>query len=356
MKDIDFDELDQAVSSVLKTPAEANETSVDASASEKPKEEVAIETAEPVAAAPAPAEPEAPTAPKTPLAIKRRGQFMDVVHPSSDMTGKPGEVPAVPASKVSIQPISPSVEPEVPADAPAEVTEVALEAPADAEPIAPETPQAPAETADHAQSERTWPDPLDVMETQEETKDASTAAVAAVEDTAVETPPATEEGPVVGPEEESVSETPFLPDTKVDKRPLDAFSPEETPADVTTPGAVEAPAEPLPPELQPDVVAVEANPSDKPEEESAKETPAPAEKTSTPEPSFNASIPQQYVAEENKADEDHSIFDTREYHQPITPGKTKKGGFPGWLTAVLVILLLAGIGAAAGYFWFYYGL
>lgn len=347
MKDIDFDELDQAVSSVLKTPGEKTATPDVAPAAATPDvEKPAEKTAEKVESAPEPAA--APT--KTPLAIKRRGQFMDVVHPSSDMTGKPGDLPVAPAPKVSIQPISPSVEPEAPAETPVEPTEAAPETAAPTESHTPEAPQAPIETVEPPAADRSWPDPLDTMETQEETKDSLAAPTAALEDTAVEavtTPDVAAETP-----EEPASDTPFLADTKVEKRPLDAFSVEETPG-VVDPATAAAPTE-LPPELQPEVIAVEANSTDQASED-VEETPAPVEKESTPEPSFNASIPQQYVAEENQADEDHSIFDTREYHQPLTPTKAKKNGLPGWLVALFVVILLAGLGAAGGYFWFYYG-
>lgn len=356
MKDIDFDELDQAVSSVLKTPAapepaeskpEKTEPEAEKStASEAEQVDVTTSSVEP----PVAATPETPApAAKTPLAIKRRGQFMDVVHPSSDMTGKPGEAPA-PAKKVSIQPISTSVEPdptpgtELPeAKASAEDTEAVTE-----------TPQAPVETVEPAPADKAWPDPLDVMETQEEETDTQSAPPQTVEDTPVDVATSTDDETT----EEAAPTTPFLTDTKVEKRPLDAFAGEEAPAEVAAEAPVAATGS-IPPELQPEVVAVEANPSDKVEEEAPEvkeDVPAPAEDKAEPEASFNTSIPQQYAASEAQAEDDHSIFDTKEYHQPITPTKSKKRGLPGWLVATLVILLLAGLGAAGGYFWFYYGL
>ena len=351
MKDIDFDELDQAVSSVLKTPDEqaAVPETAPSEAVSAPEEsttepqEVNTEVA---------SEPEAePTiSAKTPLAIKRRGQFMDVVHPSSDMTGKPSDTPKASTPKVTIRPISTSVEPEAPTDTKTDVLNEEAEKPAPMETTVPEVTAAPVETVEPPAADRAWPDPLDVMETQEETQDAADAPKEAMlEDTAVEAPVSSEADP------EATGTTPFLSDTNVDKRPLDAFSAEEVPA--TDPAALANSSEPLPPELQPDVVAVESSAPEEMSEKAEEHTePVPVEKTSTPEPSFNASIPQQYVASENQADEDHSLFDTKEYHQPLIPAKTKKRGLPGWLMVILTILLLAGLGAAGGYFWFFYGL
>jgi hypothetical protein len=70
MNDIDFDELDRAVSSVL-TPTPTP----------TPVEAAAVDT--PVPAAPEPSI----TTKDLPVAPRRGGRFMDVVHPSSDMRG-----------------------------------------------------------------------------------------------------------------------------------------------------------------------------------------------------------------------------------------------------------------------------
>lgn len=367
MKDIDFDELDRAVSSVLEPVADKKPAPEEAAPAEVAPAATEPEKAPEVAPAPeaAPAvvettpavEPEATAAPaaKTPLAIKRRGQFMDVVHPSSDMTtSKPDDAPAAPTRKVTLAPLSASVVPE---DAPESVTP-STEAPAatampdPTEAMTPAEVQTPVETVEPAPADVVMPDPLDVMETQEETKDAASAEVSAIEDTTVD-PNESLDTNAESAEGEAASATPFLTDTKVDKRPLDAFSPDEAPAELATAAPVVA-SEPLPPELQADVIAVESNPSERMDEE--KEEAGADEKKESSESGFNASIPQQYASTDGAASDDHSIFDTREYHQPLTPAKTKKRGLPGWLVAILVIFLLAGLGAAGGYFWFYYGI
>lgn len=373
MKDIDFDELDRAVSSVLEPVASKTPASEPVAAPIEPVADsaTAIEKVVPeptadagevpaVVTEPTPNVEEetvpvtAPTPPvaKTPLAIKRRGQFMDVVHPSSDMTNKPDDTAAVSsARKVNLKPISTTVisTPEPESTTPnVEETRIA-ETSALAETTS--EPQSPVETVEPTSADRAMPDPLDVMEAQEETKDASSVEASTVEDTQVDT--AGESETDTSSDDEVTPTTPFLTDTKVDKRPLDAFSGEETPADLVAEPVV-APEEPLPPELQADVIAVESNPSERADDEG--ENPKDDDKKEGADAGFNASIPQQYTSTENKPDDDHSIFDTREYHQPIAPTKTKKGGLPGWIVAVLVIFLLAGLGAAGGYFWFYYGL
>jgi len=356
MKDIDFDELDRAVSSVLETPADVQPAVTPTTPAAEPAEapEPAATVVETPAAAEAPAEPapvETAAAAKTPLAIKRRGQFMDVVHPSSDMTGKPEETTTTSSRTTTLQPLSASVVPDAEPTTTPDVETTPEPTPA-ADEISPDS-QPPVETVGSAPADHAAPDPLDVMQTQEEAQDAAATETSTLEDTPVDS---SAEETAEEPVEEPAPTTPFLADTEVDKRPLGAFSPEEAPVEESA-AAPNMPvtAEPLPPELQADVVAVEANPSDKSEEAGEKVVET-EDKSEAVEPGLNTSIPQQYAATESNADGDHSIFDTSEYHQPIAPVKTKKRGLPGWLVALLVFFILAGLSAAGGYFWFYYGL
>lgn len=367
MKDIDFDELDRAVSSVLEPAADDTTPAVAVTKPTQPAAEPDKTEATPVVASssaaeatpPAPVEPETPvaaSAAKTPLAFKRRGQFMDVVHPSSDMTGKSEAGTSAPVRKVTLQPLSTSVEPESTPEAvtPTEENEPVTDQTADPLSVVVSAESQPsAEAVEATPVDQVMPDPLDVMQAQEATKEAAAAETSTVEDTLEAVPEASEPVPT---EEESAPSTPFLADTKVDKRPLDAFSPEETetPAEPTPVDPVVT-SEPLPPELQADVVAVEANPSDHVADVADNEA-AETDKKDESESGFNTSIPQQYSSTDTKSEDDHSIFDTSEYHQPLAPPKAKKGGMPGWLVALLVMILLAGLSVAGGYYWFYYGL
>ncbi len=364
MKDIDFDELDRAVSSILETPAEQAPTA-EVAPGDTPivvpvpkKEDVPAASPDAAPADTAEASDPVSSAGKVPIATRRRGQFMDVVHPSSDMTSKPSDAPTSPAApKMVLKPISASVVP----DEPSSDAEPVVEPSAEVE-VPSTVDEAPTEAADSPLVDHPWPDPLDVMENQEDAKDAKATPVEAIEDMATEEASVDE---ISEPDtaDEPVSSTPFLADTKVDKRPLDAFSPDDVPADAVAPdpGLGEMTAEALPPELQSDIVAVESGASDSVSD--TEETPETKEETGkskkteekVDEPTFNASIPQQYAVAEAQASDDHSIFDTSEYHQPLAPAKSKKRGVPGWLTALLVIIVLIGAGAAGGYFWFQYG-
>jgi len=72
MKDIDFDELDKAVSSLMgKTPEEPATAPAVATQPESPQPAAEVSTPEVPAPAPAPAKPTAPAA--------KRGRFMDVM-------------------------------------------------------------------------------------------------------------------------------------------------------------------------------------------------------------------------------------------------------------------------------------
>jgi hypothetical protein len=355
MKDIDFDELDRAVSSVLETPADETPTTGATPVKVKATDETTDTPAVTVVDEEVAAEPEAAPAvtapvvdrPKPALAVKRRGQFMDVVHPSSDMTGKPSDTPTAPNKKVSLQPIVTDSEqqsdtPEVPSEA-TETTptvEVVEPSASDTLSIATEAPAAEGQS---------WPDPLDVMEAKETSTDAETAPV----DVSAETPDAAViEAPAEAVDEAAGATTPFLADTKVDKRPLDAFSGEEAVDDAEAAPAANVEPELTSPELQPDIIAVEASASDQTDSDDVAEEATDA----APSSQFNESIPQQYAATESQTDDEHSIFDTKEYHQPLSPAEKKKGGMPGWVKALLVVFVLAGLGAAGGYFWFYYGI
>jgi hypothetical protein len=296
---------------------------------------------------------------------------MDVVHPSANM--KKAEVSRTPVSRqgVTIAPVSrPDVAPEpTPSASPSVQPPVELKKP--------ETPVAP-ETSGPVNE---WPDPLELANFKDKSPEEKADTVKdhheanpATLDTAEDPVPLT---------------SPFLPDTKVEKRPLGnpAMTSEPTQSDqdegqgkenltVDDPNA-QLPATPpeeaelpLPEELQGDLVAIESGasgkkvaPLDEHEGEGKEETPTPSEvkppaPTETPAapkakeptpaaPIGPASIPQQYREEASTGDQENgAIYDTDTYHQPLThPGKKKSGWL--WVVWILLILLVgAGIGAA----------
>jgi hypothetical protein len=165
-------------------------------------------------------------------------------------------------------------------------------------------------------------------------------------------PVATEEKAMPESEPQTMPDSPFLSDAKVEKRPLGDMPP------------VGAPQTPLPSELQDDVLKLEASeepllpadtqPSTEPDSTDPVEaTPEPAPEAQ-PEPTQGSqyfttplpdSIQQQYKELPTSNDQPSgAIFDTEAYHQPITHPTKKKSGWG----VVLLILGLIIIGASAG--------
>ncbi|HEU4716137.1 MAG TPA: hypothetical protein VFS14_04915, partial [Candidatus Saccharimonadales bacterium] len=188
--------------------------------------------------------------------------------------------------------------------------------------------------------------------------------------------------------------SPFLPDAKVEKRPLGGLASEESDAPASDDDISRAPmaddtkksvddpnkqlpADPtevepvLPEELSGDLMAVEADTThaelkrahDESAQQSmpaaAKESPVAAQGFETKEPSTSpaasaeekpvpagpTSIPQQYKEEPSTGDQDNgSIYDTDTYHQPLSHPAPKKSG---WMWVVWIVLILL-VGAGGG--------
>lgn len=317
MQDIDFDEIDRAVSSVS--------DSLTAEKSGETPQTPETSQVEPEVSMPVPT----PT-PTTPRPTS--GRFMDVVHPSSDMR------PSTPIR--SSAPSAPSLHRE----------EVAMHDEISKRP----EPAAAASAAFH------WPDPVEsdlpVPEPiPEPIVEASAPAVVAEE---------------LVKEPLSSLESPFLADTKVEKRPLGAFSDTDLPLiEDPIPGTYvfgdtpqtkpEEPAheehEETPHELHPDLLLLEGHGNGDPTIEVAP-TPEVAEDstplaTVAPEPTVVStgptSISQQYVEQPSTANEPSGpIFDTEAYHQPLVhpPKKRSKALIIVWVA--VLILIGGGIGAA----------
>jgi cobalamin biosynthesis Mg chelatase CobN len=204
-----------------------------------------------------------------------------------------------------------------------------------------------------------------------------------------EEPPETPASEIEVPEESEMPApltSPFLPDAKVEKRPLGGNTLEET-EDTgelsRAPAAIEEdvkktvddpnnqlPADPsevnveLPEELHADLMAVEADTTHAevkraheaepeaivPQEKEESTTPTEAKPEvkpveESPVAAGPTSIPQQYREEPSTGDHDNgSIYDTDTYHQPLAHPVQKKSGWM-WVVGIVGILLL---GAAAG--------
>ena len=375
MKDIDFDELDRAVSSVLgqKTPDDTA-TAMDSTAQDKPEShrsssdtsgDSVIESGKTVDTS---EQSPSQTTPKVPLAIKRRGKFMDMVHPSAAMTTKSNTTrPLSPHAAPVVQPLDLKLEPDM--------SEAKTE---DAEPLTIESTvehkAEPTAAVDESQSLiGAEPAPLE---------DGSHTLPETTSDSSAETPPATEpsnaalsgednEKDVLPPEVEKTDATedsevvagttslastvpqttPFLTDTKVEKRPLGGFVEGDVAETANSDDSTETednqnpPVVPLPRELQPDVMEVESDQVTASAESAATQPDSPAFATSVeaaPEPGEDGRV------------EGHPLFDTSTYHEPIAPVTRKS--MPAWLKWLLGLLVCLVIGAGVGYFLFTAGL
>ena len=337
------------------------------------------------------------TSSTAPLATRRAGRFMDVVHPSSDM--KNASKPSASRQGVTIEPTKTIEQPTTPVDeSPKEDTSVVnVLGEADTEPTS--------TMPDHdTHNENEWPDPLEM------------SGYHAKDETVTPQDEQTEPSPVHEDETEDDDDvfaiddledttpapltTPFLSDAKVEKRPLGGTVTDSIPAvepSVSNAAAEQDDAAPaddpedqlpaltadvapiLPPELQKDLMAIETDGGTSAMETPAAEVPAtdsaepaPVVESSNisvskeketeiepekpaveaPVPAGPTSIPQQYKEEPSTSDQTNGgIYDTDTYHQPLAHPVKKKSG---WLWIVwIVLLLIIGGGGAAALYWFH---
>lgn len=372
MKDLDFDELDRAVSSIMSGMSGAKSTQNTNAANNSQEGATAHDTAvqekgpsgvstpadlsvSPILTEgerPAPTS-QVPTERKPPVAA-RRGRFMDVVRPGAAQQAE--VIPRrVSRQGTMVEPARPLVTDIISSSAPSSTAKTPLTSDAPA-PDKTEPSAVPAKTD--------WPDPIDMQ------------------------------GDFASGGEPLAS--PFLSNAKVEKRPLgsaattprvdtdtkkeDMLSDQREVNTQLTPNPTEV-TTPLPEELSSDVMALEsdANTIAMPAEDvktevarqvaeqkdtsvkPAEQVAAPAEASPQPKqeerespfvapepvvPKGPISIPQQYREEPSTGDKENgSIYDTDTYHdQPLAHPKKKKSG---WVWVVWIILILA-VGAAGG--------
>lgn len=157
------------------------------------------------------------------------------------------------------------------------------------------------------------------------------------------------------------TESPFIADAQVEKRPLGAFSggsngnnletdtkkPDEVPPIIDD--------APLPAELDSELLSIEANSvakstvSEEVEKPNISETGQPQNLESEQKPPV-MSIPQQYTEKTSPKTETSQIYENNEtYKQTLMPAK-KKAGWLWVIWIVLLILIGAGVGAAVYFF------
>lgn len=372
MKDIDFDELDRAVSSLMKTVPEGGAPAVPAdttrvvelgekSSSSTPffAQTLGDDIILPVSAPPLTTSEDAELSSSevvieqtmednSPVAapLVPRGRFMDVVRPSSRDVRKPFANGAISRQGVTLEPTN-IIQPSE--NAPEEMSLTETEAVVDQveQDTFADTYEAFSQNSMEEASEETMPssdDSLINVETAEDTLPLS---------------------------------SPFLPDTKVEKRPLgrpvdpapavdlgaelaeqrvdNAEEPYNVPDDASSPdNDAQLPEQPLPAELGSELLSIETSTDNLPNESRPSIQPQPESmKPTLSNPSTVAramaatSIPQQYKVQSNKDEVEPTgaIYDS----QPLAhPAKAKPGWL--WIVAIIVILLLgAGSGAAVYY-------
>lgn len=233
-----------------------------------------------------------PVKTSTPPAARRSsGRFMDVVHPSSDMRS------SAPAERSTPRPPEPREEPV-------------------------------------SARETSWPDPLDFHGFKEE---PTPAVVEEKKDDEAPKP----------------LESPFLTDAKVEKRPLGAFSIEETPTpDAKPEPASETPKEEDTPLLEaPDEELLPAETETHDDEAKPELNPEPTPSLPDEEPIGPTSITQQYKEQPSTTDQPSgAIYDTEAYHQPLAHPVKKKSG--ALIIVWIIALILVGAGVGAGVYFF----
>lgn len=338
MTEFDFDELDRAVNNLMSDV----DTSKRSEGFDDPEEKTVV-LADPQDQS-VPAVPVSdPVVTAQPLSAKRRGRFMDVVRPSSDMnssfpTKRPGMVvqPTV-AAQDTDETSTPAVEPTV-------------------------------SNREVAQEENSYSDVYNIPDTNE----SQTPVIPETTEQPVSTD-GSENAPTSGTQEshepteqraDLPMESPFLADAKVEKRPLGAptelseeggssYASEPGEPDVEptqpveeTPAPVEAPQE-----LTPEIMNIESNPIPQETPEQDVPSPAPAEAVAVVEsPTPTDIVPQYTESETHDSEPSGAIYDTAAYHQPLEkPAKRHTG----WGIVVWILLLLI-VGAVAGAAYFYF--
>ena len=231
MSDIDFDELDKAVSSLMQTreqsmqPATSDEAEESANtpaaqsvtADETSDNDTAdpsgpsTDSATPVVSTSTRAEqPNSgarPVADRPNLVTKRRGQFMDVIHPSKDSKPESTNLRVPSRLGISLEPLGSNpddADDSRPAQPAPGVDVIGARASIEPTPLSSVSEEADADSSSsEVTEEKVWPDPLEVngADRLSEAADADDSPSASVQPS-------------------SLTDSPFLADAKVEKRPL----------------------------------------------------------------------------------------------------------------------------------------
>jgi len=370
MKDIDFDELDKAVNSLMGSVATTPSKQPSEQSAQTPPAQpspVSEPVIEPVKSEPqivrSPSEVQAPPQATparavSPTVRKSSGRFMDVVHPSSDMRStSPIKTPArssgiTPPSRSSVS-LSPVKQPQVPS------TTV-------------ESDSASSVTTQISPQESSFPDPLDMMPQVEADKELSPKVTDEEPTTVASDAELTKELSQTPKDAVTDSSEPleslFLPNVKVEKRPLNIAGNTDTASDETEPDTGQSEVkddtdkkdvdslvtpDPTLAELGEDVLAIESDSSssvtenDQNEVESTQPVASPVEAISNASQSpVVSSISRQYSVHPSSDPKHHeALYDTAaQAGAPLAhPAKRKSG----WMVVLWIVLLIVlGVGGA----------
>ncbi len=340
MKDIDFDELDRAVNSVIQNTQSNGVSDSNLSDSSAP----VIKNID--------AKPSMPMHPSI-LARRSNGRFMDMVPLSASTRPTPTNPVRVTRQGLDIAPQNNNTN----------VAQSASEEPKASvitEPVIEEKPS------------NVWPDPIDnqnfsqgVELVSENNEDADIDQINAdIEKT-------------LNPKNDDALETPFISGTKVEKRPLNALSPDlldegqdktidnvsELSTDTTSVNTIDTGSfntnMPLPAELGDDLLSIESGNSSAASQSNQLVDQSPKLEIAMPEApvvnqavvasavSNNESIVQQYQEQPNSGDQTNAaIYDTNTYHKAVVKSSRGKSGWLGIVWILLLIVTGGGVGAA----------
>jgi hypothetical protein len=342
VKDLDFDELDRAVNSMI-TGNSGSGSGGDTGAGQSKPEPDATSPDSPKAVTPS----DAPKLSVTQSLAGRRstGRFMDVIHPSSDMRGTLNMPERTPA------PISSSSTPKldiVTGNKPTPVTN-------DNQPVSPNNTVVEQQTAENGVADAPEKPDSD-SDIEQISNDISKA---------------------LGQGVEEPQSSPFVSGAKIEKRPLGAFSTDLT-ENANTEPTPQADAidnisrqEPvlqhvdsrgLPPELQKDLLMIEADSKELLEEpDYAAVMPtdsANSDQLKAPEPAAvsrpveSTSIAQQYQEQPSTSNQTtNAIYDNNAYQKALLHPAKKKSGWM-WVLWIVVLLVVGAVAGAAVYIFF----
>ena len=386
MKELDFDELDRAVSTLMSAvpdsppePVEDEVKTVTIPSSRADDTADDVQTASPAFS---------PARRSAPLAARRSGRFMDMMHPSSDMKNPLNT--SLRTTSRNAPTIQPTTEP-APVEPVAQTQSIpALTAADYHSPVGvTEQREAPAAQPDASADTEAWLDPLaDFIDEAPATTDEQSTDTAPAQSSSED-----EDEALFTIDETELEElepliSPFLTDAKVSKRPLggaaaplhdevmleselgrapvlgvfaDSSMTSRDPEDQLPAQPAPSVVTELPAELQRDLMAIESSPAGDDEQalqsvQRPKRAVQPATggrpvkaPRSDDAASGPTSIQPQYKEVKATGDQSNgSIYDTDAYHQPLAHPAKKKSGWM-WIVWVLLLLVAGAGGAAALY-------